>query len=161
MKVLSVDPGYARLGIAVLESNKNGKEQLLYSDCIETSNDDSFEERLSTIGKELEKVIKKYSPDTFASESIFFTTNQKTALLVAGSRGILLYIANNHKIPVYEYTPLQVKIAVTGYGKSDKKQVTEMVKRLIKIEKDIVLDDEFDAIAIGLTCLATEKTKSQ
>lgn len=157
MRVLSVDPGYERLGIAIVEQKKGGKEELIYSNCFRTSKDILFEERLLKIGESVEEVIQKYSPDVFASESLFFTKNQKTALLVAGARGVLLYVATKNNLPIFEYTPLQIKIAVTGYGRSDKLQVTDMVKRLIDIKKEIKLDDEYDAIAVGLTCLASEK----
>ena len=83
--------------------------------------------------------------------------NQKTAIDVAGVRGMLFYIAKKHSLSVFEYTPLQIKMAVTGYGKSDKKQVTDMVTKLIKIDKKIKFDDEYDAIAVGLTCFASER----
>ncbi len=156
MRILAVDPGYDRLGIAIIE-RKAGKEILLYSDCFQTEKDALYEKRLLDIGDEMERLIREYEPNVFASEALFFAKNQKTAIAVAGSRGTLLYIARKHNLPVFEYTPLQIKIAVTGYGKSDKAQVTDMVKRLIRIEKQVAVDDEYDAIAVGLTCAATEK----
>lgn len=159
MKVLSVDPGYGRLGIAVIEKGTRGKDTLLYSSCLETPKTDPYEKRLLCVGEEIERVINKYSPDVFASESLFFAKNQKTAISVAGARGVLLYTAKQHDLPIFEYTPLQIKIAVTGYGRGDKKQVTEMVVRLIDTNKEILLDDEYDAIAVGLTCIASEKFK--
>lgn len=162
MIILSVDPGYERLGISVIEFSKTGDEKLLYSNCFKTKNTLPFPERLRNIGEEIEKLIKEYSPEFFASESLFFTTNQKTALYVAGARGVLLYIARKNDLSLYEYTPLQIKIAVTGYGKSDKTHVKDMVTKLIKIEKDILYDDEYDAIAVGLTCIASENlTKNE
>lgn len=157
VRVLSVDPGYDRLGVAVIERNVGGKERLLYSACIETPKTDEFSARLKALGEEFERIIETYSPGIFASETLFFTKNQKTALLVAGARGVLTYLAEKHGLSVFEYTPLQIKIAVTGYGKSDKQQVTAMVERLIAVEKPIRHDDEYDAIAVGLTCLASER----
>ena len=156
MKVLSIDPGYGRLGIAIIES-ENKKERLLYSDCFQTDKKLSYEERLLKIGNELSTLIKKFNPDILAIESLFFAKNQKTAIDVAGVRGVLIYIAKSHNLSIFEYTPLQIKIAITGYGRGDKKQVTQMVEKLIKIEKFIKLDDEYDAIAVGLTCLASER----
>ena len=156
MRILAVDPGFDRLGVAIIDK-ENGKESLLYSNCFQTDKKDSYSKRLSAIGNELERLIKKFKPEIFASEGLFFATNRRTAIDVAGSRGALFYVAEKYNLPVFEYTPLQIKVAVTGYGKSDKSQVTEMVKRLIKIDKKKALDDEYDAIAVALTCSAIEK----
>lgn len=158
MRILALDPGFDRLGIAILEREKNGtKETLIFSECFQTNKKESLSKRIFAIGNELEQVITKYTPEVCASESLFFAKNQKTAIDVASSRGVLLYIAEKYNLPLYEYTPLQIKIAVTGYGRSDKSQVTNMVRRIIQIDKKITIDDEFDAIAVGLTCFAIEK----
>jgi len=157
MKVLAIDPGYERLGIAVMEKPPKGKEVLLYSDCFRTSSEDIFEERLLQIGVEVERVIKKYSPDALAIEQLFFNTNQKTAMYVAKVIGAINYISKKNDLLTFEYTPLQIKNAVSGYGRSTKEQVAKMVPQLIDIQKEIELDDEYDAIAIGLTCLASER----
>ena len=155
MRIISIDPGYERVGIAVLEKQvKSAREKLLYSDCFQTSAKIPFAERLKLIGAEIEKIIKKYKPKTMAVESLFFNSNQKTAMLVAEVKGALKYIALKNKLQVSEYTPLQIKIAVTGYGRGDKNQVTTMVKNLIEIKKEIKYDDEYDAIAVGLTYFA-------
>ncbi len=154
MRVLSIDPGFGRLGIAVIEK-RLGKERILYSNCLKTSAKESFHQRLLIIGKGVKKLIKKYRPEHIAIEKLFFNTNQKTAFQVSEIRGMIIYIALGNKIPVFEYTPLQIKVAVTGYGRSNKEQVTEMLKKIIAIEKSIETDDEFDAIAVGLTHLAT------
>jgi len=151
MKIISIDPGYERVGIAIVEKKDRGKEELIYSNCFKTSAKLIFSERLFLIGQEIDSVIKKYKPDVMAIEKLFFTTNQKTAIGVSEARGVIIYQALLNKIPVSEYTPLQIKIAVTGYGKGDKKQVISMVHNLIKIEKTIKHDDEYDAIAVGLT----------
>jgi len=157
MRVLAIDPGYERVGIAILEKNTRAEEKLLYSDCFKTSSKLPFPERLSLIGREMERLIQEYDPTACAIEKLYFNTNQKTGLKVSEARGMMLYIASKNNLSVYEYTPLQVKIAVTGDGRGDKKQVITMVKQLIAIDKEIRYDDEFDAIAIGLTCLASEK----
>lgn len=156
MKILSIDPGYERVGIAVIEK-VDGKEILIYSNCFKTSAELSFEERLQLIGDEIERVIKKFKPKAFAIEKLFFNTNQKTATKVSEVRGALIYIALKNKLKVFEYTPLQIKVAVAGDGHGDKKQVIEMLKKLILIDKEIKYDDEYDAIAVGLTCFASER----
>jgi len=158
MKIIAVDPGYERLGIAVLEK-ETGKEVLLFSECFKTSAKLPHSERLNLIGKELEKVIKEYKPSTLVIETLFFAKNQKSAMQVAEARGVIMYEGKRNNLEIFEYSPMAVKIAVTGYGKSDKIQLTEMVKRLIKIKKSIKHDDEYDAIAIGLTFFAIESPK--
>lgn len=157
MKVLAIDPGYERLGIAVIEKPKNGKEFLLYSDCFRTNPKDAFEERLLQIGDETERVIKEYAPDSLAIEQLYFNTNQKTVMHVAEVRGVINYLSKKNNLKLFEYSPLQIKNAVSGYGRSTKEQVAKMVPHLIEIKKEIKLDDEYDAIAIGLTCLASER----
>jgi crossover junction endodeoxyribonuclease RuvC len=156
MRILAIDPGFDRLGVAILE-RKNNKETLLYSNCFQTSSKDTYALRLKLVADELERLISDFKPSVCALEALFFAKNQQTAIDVAGSRGVCIYIAEKHAMEVYEYTPLQIKIAVTGYGKSDKSQVTDMVQRLISIEKEKAVDDEYDAIAVGLTCMATER----
>jgi crossover junction endodeoxyribonuclease RuvC len=159
MTILSIDPGYERVGIAVLEKSSTGSggEELIYSDCFKTSKELPFIERLKLVGQEVERVIKEYKPEAFAIEKLFFNTNQKTATNVSEVRGAVIYIALKNKLKVFEYTPLQIKVAVAGDGHGDKEQVIAMVKNLIKIEKEIKYDDEYDAIAVGLTCFASER----
>lgn len=153
MKVIAVDPGYDRLGVAVLEI-ESGVEHLLYSGCIETSKELTLTERLLTLGDEFASLLAAHSPDSLAIETIFFNKNQKTAIGVAQARGILIYLAQTHNCAVYEFGPQEIKIAVTGYGKSDKTGVIDMVKRLVPAAPETALDDEYDAIAVGITCLA-------
>jgi crossover junction endodeoxyribonuclease RuvC len=159
MKVLGIDPGYERLGIAVLEKSEKGKDSLLYSNCFITSSKESFGERLLKIGDEVERIIKKYNPNVLATEQLYFNTNQKTAMNVAEVRGVINYVSQKNNLSFFEYSPLQIKNAVSGYGRSTKDQVAKMVPRLIEIRKEIKLDDEYDAIAVGLTCLASERLK--
>jgi len=153
MKVIAIDPGYERLGIAILEKT-TGKEELLFSDCLKTNPKEKHETRLKIIGEGINKLIKEYKPEAMAIETLFFKNNAKTVMKVSEARGVLLYEAARNALTVTEFTPLQIKVAVTGYGKSEKNQVTEMVKRLIKITKPIKYDDEFDAVAVGLTFFA-------
>jgi crossover junction endodeoxyribonuclease RuvC len=126
---------------------------------------------LAALVKEIARIIQEFKPEALAIEKLFFVTNQKTAISVAEARGAVLAEAARARLPVFEYTPLQVKIAVTGYGRSDKRQVTEMIKKLISLPEEKShplgdlgtpftkgrkrLDDEYDAIAVGLTCLAS------
>ena len=149
-RVLAFDPGYERLGVAVLE-----KDDLLFSDCIRTSAKLEFPERLRQLGEAVEKLLKKWKPDAVALENIYFEKNVKTAIGVAQVRGVLAYLAAAHGLVVYEYTPLQVKAAITGNGHCDKRAIAAMIPRLIKLTKAVRLDDELDAIAVGITCLAS------
>lgn len=154
MIVLAIDPGYDRVGIALLTRNKNG-EELLHSSCLVTSRTNTFEERLFSIGVEIEKLIETFKADTAALERLYFNSNQKTAMRVAEVRGMLLYLAQKHGLRVYEYTPAEVKAGVTGSGRGGKKAVEFMVTRLLNLAPQRRHDDEYDAIALGLTCLAS------
>src|SRR3989344_7141317 len=162
MRVLACDPGYERLGIAVVDRDAakgntkgNRGDTLAYSACITTGKTLALPDRLLYIGDTFTALIHQHKPDYIALESLFFNKNRKTAMAVAETRGVLLYLARKNKCVVCEYSPQQIKIAVTGYGKSDKRQVTEMVKRLISGVPDTALDDEYDAIAVGITALAS------
>lgn len=156
-RILAFDPGYERLGVAVVEKEK-GKEVLLYSDCVRTSATLSFPERLGVLGAAVEALITKWQPTAVALEDIYFAKNAKTAMQVAEVRGMLSYLAISHHLALFQYTPLQVKVAMTGYGQSDKAAVTMMVQRLVAVPSGKKLDDEMDAIAVGLTCLAYERS---
>jgi crossover junction endodeoxyribonuclease RuvC len=153
MKVLAIDPGFDRCGVAVL-CRINGKETLLYSHCITTDKSASLADRLLLIGTEITKTIETYSPDTVAVETLFFNKNITTAIGVAQARGVILFIAKLHHCTLYEFGPQEIKVAVTGYGKSDKTAVYRMLERLVVNIPKKALDDEYDAIAVGLTCLA-------
>lgn len=156
MSILAIDPGYERTGIAIVEQKKGGGGTLRYSDCFTTSQNDPFPRRLSSVGSEIDRIIRTYQPNRLAIERLFFNKNQKTAMMVSEIRGMILYLAGLHELTIFEYTPQEVKIAVTGYGKGSKQQVIRMVQALIEIDKDIAYDDEYDAIAVGLTCCASE-----
>ncbi|MEX0930744.1 MAG: crossover junction endodeoxyribonuclease RuvC [Candidatus Paceibacterota bacterium] len=153
MRVLAVDPGYDRLGIAVME-HADGKEQLVYSTCIETNRSMPLPDRLKDIGETFNQLLSVHTPDSVAVETIFFNKNQKTAVMVAEARGVILYLAKQFGCTVYEFGPQEIKVAVTGYGNSDKTAVFDMLSRLISNLPNNALDDEYDAVAIGITCLA-------
>ncbi len=153
MRVISVDPGYDRLGVAVMELNID-KEVLLFSTCIETDKNQPLPDRLKRVGFEFRKIVSDYSPTALGIENIFFNKNKKTAIGVAQARGVIIFLAKDVGCDVYEFGPQEIKIAVTGYGKSDKSAVIDMIKRLVPSAPEGVLDDEYDAIAVGITCLA-------
>ena len=155
MKILGIDPGFERSGIAVLEKTPaNKKEQVIFSECFKTSAKLDFSERLVLIGEEVRKIIKKYKPEVLSVETLFLTTNQKTVMHVAEARGVVIYECKKAGLKIFEASPPQIKIATTGYGKADKKQVIKMVKILVKIDNSKESDDELDAIAIALTAFA-------
>lgn len=157
MRVISIDPGYERLGIAIIEKNKNEKEVLLFSECFKTSAKLPHHERLALIGDRIKEVIKKWKPEQLATEKLFFAGNQKTALLVAEARGVILYTGSSLGLEIFEYRPNEIKIAITGYGSAQKKQMMDMTRKLIKIDSKTNSDDELDAIAIGLTHFAIHR----
>lgn len=156
MKIIGIDPGIERVGIAVLEK-VGGKESFIYSECFKTSAKLSHAQRLRLVGEEINRVVLEWKPTGMAIEKLFFETNTKTAMSVAEARGVMLYVAAQNDLSIFEYTPLEIKVAVTGYGKSDKRGVMDMVPRLIKLPERKMIDDEVDAIAVALTCFAHEK----
>ncbi len=156
MRVLAFDPGFERLGAAVVERT-GSKETLLHSECIQTSASLPFPERLAILGKAAETLIETYAPSAVALEEVYFVNNAKTAMKIAEVRGMLIYLTMSRGLTLYQYTPLQVKVAITGYGQSDKAAVAMMVGRLLALPARKRLDDEIDAIAVGLTCLASAR----
>lgn len=155
MVLLGIDPGYERCGFAVLEKPTHGAEKLLYSVCFKTDATLPFTERLVLIVAEARRLIEAYEVNATALEKLYFTSNQKTAMRVAEVRGALLLVACEQGTRVVEYGPGEVKVAVAGDGRADKRQVMSMVRQLIRLEKDITSDDEFDAIAVALTASAS------
>jgi crossover junction endodeoxyribonuclease RuvC len=156
-KLLAVDPGYEKMGVAVLEKESGRRETLIFSECFKTSKTSPHNERLEALGKEIKRVIAEFRPESLAIEKLFFTTNQKTAFQVAEARGVIIYEASIAGLRIVEFTPLQAKVAVTGYGRSTKNQIKFMVEKLVLVKKKIKEDDEYDAIALGLTYFACEK----
>ena len=162
MRILGIDPGFERLGIAVLDpvarERRGGKNHcVIFSECFKTSAKLDFSERLRLIGEEVRTVIKKYKPEVLAIETLFLNTNQKTVMRVAEARGVVVYEASRAGLEIFEATPLQVKVATTGYGRASKEQIMKMVKILVEIDNIKKLDDELDAIAIALTALAHKR----
>lgn len=153
MKVLAIDPGFERLGIAVIEKTL-GQEKILHSECFKTKSSLPFSLRLALLGGRVKKIINDFKPGALAIETLFFSTNQKTVMRVAEARGVIIYEAKRSGLRVSEFTPLEVKVAITSYGKADKIQIMSMVRKLISVPKKTVSDDELDAVAIGLTYFA-------
>ena len=149
VRVLGIDPGYGRLGFAVLD-RRDRRETLITAGCIETSPQESYEKRLNIIGRALEKMVLDFKPTAFAIEKLFLSVNQKTAMRVAETRGIALYLASH--LPIYEFSPPEIKLTVCGYGRADKKQVENVIRMIFKPEKNLN-DDALDAIAIAFTAL--------
>lgn len=149
MIIIGIDPGYAITGFGVLEYEGN-HFKLIESGSIQTKAGIPLPTRIAKIYDDMNELIEKYKPDAIAIEELFFNRNTTTAIGVAQGRGAVLIAAAKTSTPIYEYTPLQVKQGVTGYGRADKKQVQMMVKTVLGLEKVPKLDDTTDAIAIGI-----------
>jgi crossover junction endodeoxyribonuclease RuvC len=154
MRFLGIDPGYDRLGLAVVEKAPNQKEVVVFSECFETDKQTDLFSRLQQVGARVSDIIETFAPNAIALETLFFNTNQKTAMTVAAARGIIIYLAKESGCAVYEYHPQEIKVAITGYGKSDKTAVMTMVKQLVDNCPENAKDDEFDAIATAVAGLA-------
>jgi crossover junction endodeoxyribonuclease RuvC len=153
MKILGIDPGYERVGVAIIETTP--KDVLLHSECVRTSAKLPFPSRLGEIGEQIDAIIEVHKPDALAIETLLFNTNKTTAMKVSEARGVVVHAAVRAGVEVYEYTPLQIKNAITGYGHATKAQVDTMTRNLIAITKEKIIDDEMDAIATALTCSAS------
>ena len=149
MRILGIDPGFAITGYSIIDYIGN-KFYLRTSGAILTEAKTSFPLRLEKINKELSEIIENYNPDAMSIEELFFNNNAKTAINVAQARGVILVTARMHNIDIFEYTPLQVKQAVTGYGRADKIQVQRMVKMILNEEKLPKLDDVTDSMAMAI-----------
>jgi crossover junction endodeoxyribonuclease RuvC len=159
-RVLGIDPGFDRVGVAVLEGSSS-KQTLLFSECIQTSAKDVHEKRLEIVGKRIREVIETWKPNSLSIEKLFFGQNTTSAIKVAEARGVILYEAACAGLEVHEYTPQEIKIAATGYGKAAKSEVETMTLRLLNIKTKPMLDDEIDAIAVGITHLASSTYKKK
>jgi crossover junction endodeoxyribonuclease RuvC len=149
MKVLGIDPGTATTGFGLISKDGSRISKLDYG-VISTPKDLEMPKRLSILFDDLQELVHTHRPDVMAVEKLFFTNNITTAMSVSQARGIVLLVASQNNIPIAEYTPLQVKMAVTGYGKATKKQVQEMVKKILKLNIIPKPDDAADALAIAI-----------
>lgn len=149
MTVLGIDPGLALVGFGVLRSN--GREHIpVAHGTISTPAKTPLPKRLSQIAREMRQLIEKYQPDVCAVEELFFNTNTTTGIAVAEARGVIILSAYEAGVALYEYTPLQIKQAITGYGRADKPQMQQMVKALLKLREIPKPDDAADALAVAL-----------
>ena len=160
MIVLGVDPGLATLGWGVIEAER-GRQRLVDYGCILTTPQQSFPDRLCQIGRDMRALLRQYRPEEIAFEELFFARNVTTALTVGAARGVSVAVCAAYSGELYEYTPMQVKQAITGYGKAEKRQVQEMVKLLLHMEAIVRPDDAADALAIALTHAATGAARQQ
>jgi crossover junction endodeoxyribonuclease RuvC len=158
MRVLGIDPGFGRCGIAVMDDSF-GSPTLLFSTCIETKASVPFSKRMLEIANEIHRILQEFRPDEIALEEVFFSRNQKTVIHVAEIRGMILYLAAKRSTPISEYNPGRVKISVTGDGRADKEQVKQMVRRILRMDGKERLDDEYDAIALSIAHLSEYRSR--
>jgi len=159
MLILGIDPGLARTGWAILR--KKPQPQLIKWGCITTSSKKKSSQRLLETYQELQAIIKVSRPQVVAVEKLFFNTNAKTAFMIGEARGVIKICAELHHLPIIEFTPLQIKNSVVGYGRADKRQVQEMVKTQLGLKEIPRPDDAADAVAVALTyCFYKKKLES-
>jgi crossover junction endodeoxyribonuclease RuvC len=156
MIILGIDPGIGRCGWGVVEV-QNSKLKMQNFGCIQTFPEQKAQDRLKEIYKEVTKIIKTYKPDVLSIEQLFFAGNAKTAFAVGEARGVILLVAAQNKLNISTYTPLQVKMVLTGYGRAEKKQIGQMVKTLLKLKEAPKSDDAADGLAIALTYIFSNK----
>lgn len=149
MVILGIDPGTATTGFGIIKQNKNQPELVDFG-VISTDKNFTDSERLKILGDDIHQLIKKHKPDAIGVEKLFFTTNQKTAMSVSQARGVILFVCQKAGVPILEFTPLQVKSYVCGYGKADKKQVQYMVQKTFKLKTPPKPDDAADALAVAM-----------
>lgn len=151
MRILGIDPGTGILGFGVVDVER-GNTTFVDAGVVRTPVNQEDSERLFTIYHDLEEIIDEHKPDVMAVEKLFFIRNITTAMSVSQARGVVLLLGKQKKLQLYEYTPLQIKQAVTGYGKADKKQIQEMVKIILKLPQIPKPDDAADALAAAICC---------
>lgn len=149
MRILGIDPGYAIVGFGVLDYD-NVRFRMVKYGAITTSPETPFNDRLAEIFDDMNDLFETFKPDCMSIEKLFFNTNVTTGIDVAEARGVILMSAAKRKIPIYEYTPLQVKVAVTGYGRAEKHQVQEMTRNILSLKEIPKPDDAADALAIAV-----------
>ena len=159
MIIIGIDPGYAIVGYGIIECKGSRLKAIAYG-VIKTDKTLSMPLRLKQISDELEELINKYNPDAIAVEELFFQNNQKTAILVAEARGVILLKSFESKAKLYEYTPLEIKQAITGYGRATKNQIQQMVKVMLCLDCIPKPDDASDALAVALTHSQTNRLGS-
>ncbi len=160
MRVLGIDPGYAIVGYGVVDYDGARFTPVRYG-AITTPAGRAFEQRLKEVYDDMTSIIEQFKPDVLSIEQLFYYSNQTTIIGVAEARGVILLAAANANLPVYEFTPMQVKMAVSGYGKAQKKQVQEMTRTLLKLPCVPKPDDTADALALAITYCHTSRSQIQ
>lgn len=150
MTILGIDPGVGKVGWGLIK-DESGKQKAIDYGCFETSSKINLEDRLTKIYDFVIDIIEKFTPEVLAIEQLYFAANSKTALIVGQARGVILLAASKSNLPTASYTPLQVKQALTGYGRADKNQIQAMVGSILHLPKKIAQDDTADALAIAIT----------
>lgn len=150
MRVLGIDPGTATVGVGIIDY-VDKKFKTIYYGCIYTDKDEYMPKRILNIYQEMDKLIKEYKPDALAIEELFYFKNNKTVISVSQARGVMLLCAQQNNLTISEYTPLQVKMGITGYGRAEKHQVQIMVQKLLNLIEIPKPDDAADALAIAIT----------
>lgn len=158
MKILGIDPGIAIMGYGVVEFEAN-KVKVIENGVVTTSSRTTTPERLSILYKNLNEIIKEFKPDEFAIEELFFNQNVKTAITVGHARGIQILSAQENNLPIYEYTPLQIKQAITGYGRANKSQMQKTVTTLLNLKEIPKPDDAADALSVALCHALSQRFK--
>jgi crossover junction endodeoxyribonuclease RuvC len=158
MRIIGIDPGIGRTGWGVVDTS-NAKMQVVDYNCLETKAGGELPERIALVYQGITHLFEEYRPDVVAIEELFFNVNVKTALIVGQARGVILLAAAQSNLPVFVYTPSEVKVAVTGYGKAEKQQVGQMVKMLLRLKTLPKLDDTTDALAIAITHAFSQKLR--
>lgn len=157
MIILGFDPGIATLGYGVIKTEKGKKPQMLDYGIVSTPKDENIAVRLAMLEKGVKQILDKYKPDEVAIEELFFAKNVKTGIAVAHARGVVLLTCIKECGRIYEYTPLQIKQALTGYGRAEKQQIQAMVKMFLNLKAVPKPDDAADALAVALTHAQTNK----
>ncbi len=157
MIIVGFDPGLATLGYGVIKKDNKSKPEMIDYGIISTPKDENLAVRLCMLEKGVKQVIDSFKPDEIAIEELFFAKNVKTAISVAHARGVILLTANKECGKIYEYTPLQIKQALTGYGRADKNQIQQMVKTFLNLKSIPRPDDAADALAVALCHAQTNK----
>ena len=157
MIIVGFDPGLATLGYGVIKTDKRSRPEMIDYGIVSTGKEENLAVRLCMLEKGVEQIISKFKPDEIAIEELFFAKNVKTAINVAHARGVILLTANKHCPNIFEYTPLQIKQALTGYGRADKNQIQQMVKSTLRLKGIPRPDDAADALAVALCHAQTNK----
>ena len=150
MTILGIDPGTATTGYGVVVSSPKKSVRCVSYGCITTAKEKSAGERLAILEKELQQVLREYKPDAVVVERLYFFKNLKSAMPVSEARGVILLTIAKKKLPVFELTPLQVKMAITGYGRADKKQMQRMVQQTLRLPQPPKPDDAADALGLAI-----------